>query len=225
MANESDTTRRRLLEAAGEIFAEKGFQAAKVREICSRAGANLAAVNYYFGDKERLYVEVVRHAHCSGTEGRPTELPLNSPPAERLRQFIRQMLRNVLHQERSAWHAQLMMREFIDPTAACKAVVEADIRPRAEMLRQILDEMLPACVSASDRNLIVFSIVAQCIFFNPQNRFAAFLVGEEEYRSYDLDRLADHIARFTLAALGHDHAGGVAETTGAVSNHPKQTRD
>ena len=47
-------TRQRVLEAAGEVFAERGFRAATVREICQRAKANLAAVNYHFGDKERL---------------------------------------------------------------------------------------------------------------------------------------------------------------------------
>jgi AcrR family transcriptional regulator len=50
-----DPTREKLLEAAGQIFAEHGFQAATVREICSRAGANVAAINYYFGDKVELY--------------------------------------------------------------------------------------------------------------------------------------------------------------------------
>ena len=55
------TTRDRLIEAAGELFAEKGFKETTVRDIIERAGANLAAVNYHFGDKERLYEEVILH--------------------------------------------------------------------------------------------------------------------------------------------------------------------
>jgi AcrR family transcriptional regulator len=58
-----DTTRDRIVEAAGEMFAEKGFDATTVRDICQRAEANIAAVNYYFGDKQRLYVEAVVRAH------------------------------------------------------------------------------------------------------------------------------------------------------------------
>jgi AcrR family transcriptional regulator len=47
-------TREALLEAAAQVFAELGFRAATVREICQRARANIASVNYHFGDKENL---------------------------------------------------------------------------------------------------------------------------------------------------------------------------
>ena len=50
-----DTTKAKLLEAAGEEFADKGFEKATIRGICELAGANIAAVNYHFGDKEQLY--------------------------------------------------------------------------------------------------------------------------------------------------------------------------
>ena len=63
-----DPTKSRLLEGAGEEFAEKGFELARVRAICDRAGANLAAINYHFGDKEHLYVEVLREAHRCGLD-------------------------------------------------------------------------------------------------------------------------------------------------------------
>src|SRR5438132_1101501 len=57
-----EQTRARLLEAAGPIFAERGFQAANVRAICRQAGVNLGAINYHFRSKEQFYVETIRHA-------------------------------------------------------------------------------------------------------------------------------------------------------------------
>ena len=57
-----DATRNKLLEAAGQVFAEHGYHSATVREICMRAGANVAAVNYHFGDKLELYTEVLRRS-------------------------------------------------------------------------------------------------------------------------------------------------------------------
>ena len=64
--------RERILSAAGQEFALNGFEAATVRDICLAAGVNVAAVNYYFGDKRRLYIESVKHAH----EQRVRQVPL-----------------------------------------------------------------------------------------------------------------------------------------------------
>jgi AcrR family transcriptional regulator len=53
-------TKEKLFLAAVAVFAEKGYKAATVREICRRAkGANNNAVNYYFGDKARLYALII----------------------------------------------------------------------------------------------------------------------------------------------------------------------
>ena len=114
-----DDTKLRLLETAGMVFAEKGFRAATVREICQRAGVNLAAVNYHFGDKERLYIESVKRAHfCRGQQLPMPSWPAGTSAETRLRDVIRGLLERMLSAPDSAWKGQLMMREMQQPTAA-----------------------------------------------------------------------------------------------------------
>src|SRR6202000_2685747 len=87
-------TRRQLLEAAAEVFAEAGFQNATVREICRRADANIAAINYHFGDKEALYLEVIRDSHAKTLEKYPPLLGLSpdAPAEKKLRAFVHSLL-------------------------------------------------------------------------------------------------------------------------------------
>jgi AcrR family transcriptional regulator len=65
-------TRQRLLDAAGELFAEKGFRLAGTREICRKAGTDIAAIHYHFGNKESLYEAVLRYADNLLVDAIPT---------------------------------------------------------------------------------------------------------------------------------------------------------
>ena len=200
----TDDTRRRLLEAAGEVFAERGFDSATIREICERAEANIASVNYYFGDKQRLYIDAVREAQCSRMAQVP--MPADDPavPAdERLRGFIHTMLSRMIYAERPAWHLGLMLRELSHPTAAGAEIVEDYIRPMAEQLEQILVEILPEGTPPEKVWLTGFSIVGQCLFYYVHQPIAELLMGRDAYAALSIDKLADHIADFTLAALGY----------------------
>ena len=200
MSHPSDDTRQRLLETAGEIFAQKGFRAATVREICGRAEANLAAVNYHFGGKLRLYVEVVKTAHGTPDGQSQPHWPDDTPPETKLR-YVSAMLRRLMDPRRPAWHARLMAREMTEPTEACVAIVDSYVRQNFEQLNEILCELLPADTAADERHLIAFSIVGQCLHFKIHKPVTELLVGKDEYATYDIQRLAEHVTRFSLAAL------------------------
>jgi AcrR family transcriptional regulator len=196
-----DDTRHRLLEAAGEVFAEKGLKGATVREICARAGVNIAAVNYYFHDKERLYIEAVKLSACCVTGKRPS-WPAGTPPARKLRDFIHLLVGRLLDPTRPEWHSRLMMRELAQPTAACAELVRDYIQPMSEVLQGVLAELLPPDAPRQQRFLTGFSIVGQCLYYCQNRPIARLLMGDAAFDRLEPADVAEHVTRFSLAALG-----------------------
>ena len=198
-----DNTRERIVEAAGEIFAERGFDSTTVREICDRAGANIAAVNYYFGDKRKLYIEAVVRAHRWRLE--QFKIPAwtaNTTSRQKLVDFITIFLRRVLTGPGDTWHTRLIMREIAHPSEACAELVQSSIRPQFEILLGIMREMLPDDTCEEKLHRTAFSIVGQCLFYHFADPVIRNLLDSEEYNSLSIETLADHIAEFSLNALG-----------------------
>lgn len=200
--DEPPEPKNRLLAAAEEVFADKGFTAATIREIKDRAGVNIAAVNYYFGDKERLYIEAVKYAHeCSAKHAPIPDPPPGTPPVEKLKGFIREMTVRMTSPARPS-ALRLMMRELSQPTAAAKEVVRDYIQPMAFRLRAIVEEALPGVPEAKCL-MIGFSIIGQILYYR-QNRLVSELIfGKEHVDALTTDEIAGHVTQFTLAALGH----------------------
>ncbi len=197
-----DTTKDRLIEAAGEEFAEKGFEVARVRTICERAGANVAAVNYHFGDKEQLYVQVVLEAHRCGIDADDEGLNAGGSPPEQLREFIYHFLSRVLaisHPDN--WRHRVLLRELLHPTSASDVLIREAIRPKFERLSQIIRRFCPV---ADDRKVhaLSLSVIGQCLHYKMARACTERLIGPEALRELDLDYLTDHITSFCLAALG-----------------------
>jgi len=57
------STKGRILAAAEEVFAARGFQGASTREIAARAGVNISSLHYHWESKERLYFAVFRNVY------------------------------------------------------------------------------------------------------------------------------------------------------------------
>src|SRR5277367_5380799 len=193
-----DETRRQLLEAAGEVFAEAGFRDATVREICRRAGANIAAINYHFGDKETLYTEVLRYSHGKALEKYPPLLGVaeNAPPEKKLRAFVHSILLRIFDKGPTAWHGKLMSREMIEPSAALDSLVEERIRPMSNQLWQIVAEILGRPLNDERVRLCSFSVVSQCVFYHHCRPVVSRLFPKEQpLNDASIELLADHITK------------------------------
>jgi AcrR family transcriptional regulator len=201
-------TEHRLLDAAGRVFAEKGFDAATVRDVCERAGVkNVGAVNYYFRSKENLYEAAVRNAfRCRMAHTAAPEWPAGTPPVVKLRQFIRGAVKSMLDDFAEPWQMQLLMRELSHPGPVGEGIVRDYMRPVYERLWSILREVLPPGADERTVHLIAFSILGQCFYHRVGRPVMRRLVGEAEHDTYDPERIAEHVARFSLAALGLEPA-------------------
>lgn len=198
-------TRHQLLEAAGGVFATAGFHNATVREICQRAGANLAAVNYHFGDKEGLYAEVLRYAQQKAFEKYPL-LPgvgADASPTDKLRAFVRSFLLRIFDSEPTAWFGKMMLREMIEPTGALDSLLEERMRPMADQLRGIVAEILGGSPSDDRTRLCSLSVVSQCVFYHHCRRVVTRMFPEQRLDATAVEPLADHITQFSLAAMKH----------------------
>lgn len=194
-------TRERLIHAAGEEFASRGFRDATVRDICARAGANLAAVNYHFGDKDGLYQAVMRYSHALARERYPVQLAAGADGAMRLRQFVHAMMSRLLDDGRPAWHGKLMSREMVEPTPALAMVVEETIGPMYAMLTSIVAELLGEAGRDEKRvRLAANSVIGQCLMYKHCQPVLKLLERPGQSRE-SVERLAAHIAEFSLEAM------------------------
>ena len=194
-------TRQRLLEAAGEVFAEFGFRATTVRDICQKAGANVAAVNYHFGDKQGLYNAVFLFAHDCAVERHPVPTALQgATPQERLRAFIATSLRRILDEGRPAWHGKLIAREMVEQTGVLDIFVGKGVRPQFEFLsatvRDLVGDLPPDVLRRCGA-----SVVAQCLFYFHARPVITRLFPSMVFDAAEIEALTNHITAFALAGL------------------------
>ena len=215
-APEELDTKERLLQAGMEVFAQRGFANASIRQICSRAGANAAAVNYHFGDKQRFYAEVLATCHLRAWKRRPIpRLGDYAVPAEALAAWVRWFL-ELLTVDGAGPLGRLMAREMADPTDALDQLIQRSMAPMMLTLHEIVGALMPES-SQEARNLCLQSVAGQCLFyrhahpvFERLERLAkqgALPAGGAIISQVDLERLADHITQFSLAGIRAANGG------------------
>ena len=205
----TDSTQQKLLTAACEVFAENGFKNTTVRDICNRAEVNVAAINYHFGNKEKLYEAVWENSNRVAVKKRMDELDLarTDDPEKRIRLFVKTLLRNILDQNRPEWDFRIVAHEMISPTAAFDIIVERAIRPGFLFLKELVQEMLGEDVPKEKVEKCTLSIVGQCLYYRFANPVVRQLLPEQTFDEKGLEEIADHITEFSLSALKQLRAG------------------
>ena len=198
-----DTTKQKILLAAGPIFADHGFERATVREICGAAEVNVASVNYYFGDKNQLYLEAIKAARHQRADQFPFPTWIESiPPEQRLFGFVQTMLNRLMAMRHAPWQVRLLMREILSPSEACSELIEEYFRPIFEQLLRLVDDLVDVPLQPYERNQIGFSIIGQCLHYRYSEQITSMFITTDEYANhYNVDQLARHITDFSLAAL------------------------
>jgi len=193
-------SRETLLGVAGEIFAERGYEAATIKEITDRAGANVASVNYYFRDKLGLYTEVLRQCLHDGRLALSTECGGLSPE-ERLTLYIHSYIKSLAAVGRPGWSWNLMIRELAQPTPALAQVVEEIIRPNFLMLRGLVADVAGRPLGEETLRLLTHSVLAQCVHWKTSRPIFPFLWPELRLDEAGVGRIAKHVAFFSIAGI------------------------
>jgi len=196
-------TPKSLLAAASEVFAEKGYRGATIAEICERARANIAAVNYHFGDKETLYTEAWRHSFSESVKAHPPDggVSDSAPPEERLRGQVLALLCRIADEGNREF--LIVQKELANRTGLLNEVIREELRPLQERMESLVRELLGPRASDMQVRFCVISIISQCI--NPMvaiNRRKEKREGKDGPPGVDdIEAYSNHVVKFSLAGI------------------------
>ncbi len=198
----SDRTRQRLIDAAGEMFAEVGFHNTTVRQICQRAGANIAAVNYHFRDKTGLYTEVVRQSmQAARLDAVRAAFDQNAPPEQIMHAVVKARLDSLRGLDLGDWHFRIFAHELAKPTPAIDIVVNEAIGPLYRRMCSLVGSLLGLPPDHQKTRLCTQSIIGQILFYAFARPVISRLSPDMKMTAARVELIADHITEFSLAYL------------------------
>lgn len=201
-AGELDSTRQRLIDSAGPVFAEKGYYSATIREISKRAGANVAAVNYHFKDKLGLYAEILNQCARAGRAGQMrAALDQSGSPEDILRNAIRARVQGLREDALPNWILRIFAHELAEPTPAMSQLIKTVSRPIYERLLELISKIIRLPPHHEKTRLCAHSVMGQILFYVFKGPLLSRLSPDMKLTPERLNRIADHITDFSLAYL------------------------
>jgi len=204
--NNGNGVRERLIEKACEVFAKKGYRDATVAEICRGARANVAAINYYFGNKEKLYAEAWGVAFGRSLKAHPPSggVPADAAVEKRLAGRILAIMERLA--DPKGYEFEIIHKELANPTGLLAEVMRKSIEPVRQGLAGIVRELLGEKASEEQVMLCQMSIRSQCFDILVRKRHsrmfkAAGMKAKLLPDRLKIEEIEDHILQFSLAGI------------------------
>jgi len=201
VAHSSDT-KQKVLEAACKVFSEVGYHDGTVARICEEAGANRAAVNYHFGDKQNLYREVWNYTHRLAREAYPLQpTGEGASPEEGLRAFIRSLVLQAFDAGPAGQFTRIIAFEIADPM---ESLSEEGMRVREDLFdlfEGIARDLVGSAVSHDDLVLCRIMVLTPALAIG-MRRFGchAKRVPHAMFE-FDPEEMVERMFRFALAGI------------------------
>ncbi len=196
----------RLLDAAEELFCEHGFEGTSVRDIATAAGCNIASINYYFGGKDKLYVEVwrrhllsMRDARLAGIDNVMSQSNGKPRLEDLLGSYANTFIEPLVDESKGRRFIKLMAREMVDSHLPPNMFLEEMIIPVMIVMQRALMRICPG-LTESKAQLAILSIVGQLM-----HTVGAKTMFEQtdnlELPKFDLTEAVNHIVKFSAAGI------------------------
>ncbi len=200
-------SKQRLLEAACQLFAERGFHGTYLREVCRRAGISVSIVQYYFHGKEKLYEAVALEAcrRLALPAKHDALLTANMAPKQRLQVIIESLFERLSGD--SEWIANLAIRESVEPIGTIQNLVGTGLRKDLLLLQPAIRAMLGP---QTDRNMVrlrALSVLSLCVFYCVAKATVLRIFPEFDKSTLSPENLAKHVMHISLGASDHSGRG------------------
>ena len=192
--------RNRLLDAAEKLFSERGFADTSVRDITAEANCNVAAVNYHFGGKDKLYIEMFRR-HMEGVFAKHKvniEKVMSSanPTLEKLLEAIAKTSLEALSEaDARIPMLKLMVRETLNPQLK-EELVSLDILK--DFLNHICEALMRLLPGLTQQRAMLCVYAIEGMVMHPMLFHDYY---KEIFFAVPVDELVKHIARFSAAGV------------------------
>jgi AcrR family transcriptional regulator len=215
-------SRDRILDAAEELFADRGFHGVSIRDITEVAAARLASVNYHFKSKENLYSEILKRRAqwiIQERERLLTEaLAIKGSPEEIVRGIVKSFVHPLLEKSLNGGRGwKNYCRLLADTTGSglhARELIATLFNPLALKFIHAIELVFPKADKYAVHYCYQLMLGSTVYIFSENGRIESITKGK--YKSSDLMRISDKLIEFIV--------GGITQLTSAGRSRPVKTK-
>lgn len=217
-----ENSRARILEAAGQLFAARGFDGVSTRELAAAARVNISAITYYFQGKNGLYQSVLEQLvddtaplfdpmiskmeHDVADAGARREAL-----AETAVWFVGALLSGILTDPRIRWQMPLVMREFQQPSSGFQFLYTKRIEPMHNVIAKLVSAALQINPKEIETKIVTATIIGQCMAFGFARAVIFARTGWQDYDEHNRQQVIEIVSSGILRILNLPTTRGTAK--------------